>query len=253
MKNPDIALILAAAGIGSRFGSNKPKQFFELENLPIYMWSVISFGINEQISRIVIVTGAENIEAIDSRLSNKLSELDLKDIYSKVSYVSGGKSRQESVYKGLLSLKDSAPEYVLVHDAARPFISQTSIKKVIDTTTRYGAAILATEVTDTIKKAEGSNILKTLDRTQLFSAQTPQGAKFEWLLKGHVRALSDNFEVTDDASILEFENHPVRVVEGDRTNLKITVADDLIIANAIAKKFFGQINDLIKAKNNLRS
>ena len=253
MRNPDIALILAAAGVGSRLGGSEPKQFLELENWPLYMWSVVSFGINPSISRIVIVTQKTNIVSMESRLKKELSVLNLERVLAKVSIIEGGASRQESVYKGLLSLEEFSPDFVLVHDAARPFISQTSINRVIEATTEYGAAIPGFRVTDTIKKVEDSTVVSTLDRTELMNAQTPQGSKFKWLLAGHKNALRKSLEVTDDSSILEAENRPVRVVEGESTNIKITVAEDLIIASILAKKHYGQINALIKAKNNLRS
>lgn len=250
---PDIALILAAAGSGSRFDSKKPKQYLEILDMPLYMWSVYSFATNKNISRLIIVTREDGIAAIKETIKIKLKDLDVSDSYKKISVIAGGATRQESVYKGLQYLEKNPPDYVLIHDAARPFITSEQIDLISKEIIQYGAALLATPVTDTIKKADKSLVSETVDRSNLICAQTPQGGQFDWLLKGHQKAHESKITVTDDASILEAENHPVRVVEGDKTNIKITVKEDLVLGIAIAKNQFGQIIAKLAKKNNLRS
>ena len=221
--------------------------------MPLYMWSVYSFAANKNISRIVIVTREDGIEHMEKSIESKLLELDISNPDKKISVIAGGATRQESVYKGLQHLEKNPPEYVLIHDAARPFITSEQIDLISNELIEYGAALLATPVTDTLKKVENNRITKTIDRADLFSAQTPQGGRFEWLLKGHQKAHKSGISVTDDASILESENHPVRVVRGNKTNIKITVKEDLILGMAIAENQFGQIIAKLSQKNNLRS
>ena len=252
-KNSTFALVLAAAGIGSRFGGKSPKQFQELLDLPLYMWSIFTMGQLDEISYIVVATTASDVEKVTGDITNILKGTDLEVLLKKIFVIPGGDTRQASVYEGLKYLTQFSPEYVLVHDAARPFVDKSSVKDIIESITTYGAATLAIPVTDTIKLIEDKEIKETLDRSVLMSAQTPQGAKFEWLLKAHEKANAKALQVTDDAALLELENKVVRIVIGSKSNIKITVKEDMIIGQSIAKDVFGQINALLRTKNNLTS
>lgn len=252
----EYALVLAAAGIGARFfeeSSTKPKQCIDLLGMPLYMWSIVSFGINKNIGRIVLVSKEELIEEINATIQNFCIQNNLPAIYKKITIISGGKTRQESVFNGLSYLSANPPDYVLVHDAARPFVSQELINNIVEAVADAGAATAAIPVTDTIKEVEGQFITKTLNRAKLYMAQTPQAASFTQLLDGHRIAIRDKIDVTDDASILELQNHPVKIVPSTRSNIKITVKEDLANSMAVAQELLGQINELTRRKNNLNN
>ncbi len=251
----EVALILAAAGSGSRFTDDSdrsslkaPKQCLDLFGMPLYMWSLLSFGLNERIARIVFVTRKDLLESSDATIQNFVFQKGLSSIYEKVEIVKGGASRQESVYRGLKHLEQNPPACVLVHDAARPYVSQSLINEVIDNAIEHGAATPAIAVTDTIKRVEEGFIVETLDRSTLYQAQTPQASEFKKLLSGHERAREEAIEVTDDASILEREKTPVKLVPGTETNIKITVREDLVKSSQIAESILGQINEAISSK-----
>jgi len=206
------------------------------------MWCLLSFLANERIAEIVIVAHRDIQKQINLELDGQLTG----ERRQKVSVVPGGKTRQESVFCGLRQLADNAesPDYVLVHDAARPFIKQALIDTTIDAVIKYGACTVAVPVSDTIKKVEQGSVKETLDRSNLYAVHTPQAGRFDWLLKGHEEAALQNIAATDDAYILERANHEVKIVEGDKYNIKVTVPDDLQICAALSDMFLSQIMDV---------
>jgi 2-C-methyl-D-erythritol 4-phosphate cytidylyltransferase len=223
-----IAAIIPAAGSGERFGRDddgKAKQFLQLAGKPLYLWSLKEFCSNDRISQIVLLVPSADLEAV------KLETAQL----SKVSVITGGASRQKSVVKGLNFLCQSQPqpEYVLVHDAARPMLSQKMIQDSIDAVTEFGACTLAIPVSDTIKKTIEGTVSETVDRSQLVQIQTPQAAKFTWLLEAHEKAIADNLSTTDDSTILQHNGHKVHIVPGSAYNLKITNPEDLLICQSL--------------------
>lgn len=240
-----MAVVIAAGGIGSRFSSGsstKHKQCFELKGKPVYMWCLLSFLANKRIAEIVIVAHQDIQEQLKKELDDQLTG----DRRHKVSVVPGGTTRQESVFLGLqhLAVGVEIPDYVLVHDAARPFIKQSLIDSTIDTVIKYGACTVAVPVSDTIKKVERGSVKVTLDRSDLYAVHTPQAGRFDWLLAGHEAAANGNLAATDDAYILELANHEVKIVEGDKYNIKVTVPEDLQICAALSDMFVSQIMDV---------
>jgi 2-C-methyl-D-erythritol 4-phosphate cytidylyltransferase len=224
------AAILVAAGSGSRFSSgqsnHRPKQFLELKGQPIYSWALTTLLEHPQIDRVVVATLPEMVAEIKSAFQSE-----------KLHVTTGGAHRQESVWRGLSYLDEGEkPAYVLVHDAARPFLDRDLIDATIETVQKYGACTVATPASDTIKRVDGDLISETLDRDQLVLVQTPQAARFDWLIEGHRRAIENGFVTTDDASILEAAGRAVAVVQGSRWNIKITRPEDLIVAEALADR-----------------
>jgi 2-C-methyl-D-erythritol 4-phosphate cytidylyltransferase len=152
-----------------------------------------------------------------------------------IKVVPGGATRQESVYLGLVELdNDPRPDYVLVHDAARPFITRELVERSVNGAIEYGAFSTGMPPADTIKRIEGSEIKETLDRSNLILVQTPQGGRFDWLLAAHKKAAIEGAATTDDAAILEAAGHRVSIIRGASFNLKITQPDDLVLAEALA-------------------
>lgn len=209
-------------------GLDHPKQYHLLAGVPILVHTVRVFVSASCIDRIVVVVPADRVKTTASLLA----EYDLSDDTLQV--IGGGRRRQDSVKAGLDSLNNDV-DIVLVHDGARPLLSNGLISRCCDAAVQYGAAIAAVPVKDTLKKSGPDNrILHTVDREDLWQAQTPQAASLRLLLAAYDAA--GNRDVTDEASLLELAGTEVHLVEGSETNLKITRPDDLIIAEKIMQK-----------------
>lgn len=230
------AAVIAAGGSGSRFsassGAIKAKQFLELRGKPLYWWSLATLSRHHLLSQIVMVAPAVSL----SELAEELEELQrVTPLRQSINLVAGGATRQESVFNGLAFLKETGKhiDFVLVHDAARPFIDYETVERVIKYAIEYDACTVGAPVTDTIKRVDGSKVLETIPRDQLVSVQTPQAGRFGILYSAHVEARMAGYATTDDASILEWAGHDVRVVPGPAYNSKITHPLDLVIAEAL--------------------
>ena len=154
----------------------------------------------------------------------------------KLSVTTGGATRQASVFNGLKNLSQHTPQpdAVLVHDAARPFITANMIDDVIKCVEKEQACTVGSPVSDTVKRVDDNIIGATVDRTNLVAVQTPQAARFPELLKAHQRAEADGWVTTDDAAIMEMAGYKVNVVLSTRWNIKITTKEDLQICEALA-------------------
>jgi 2-C-methyl-D-erythritol 4-phosphate cytidylyltransferase len=150
----------------------------------------------------------------------------------KGSIVTGGKERQDSVYNGLQSLADDT-DIVLVHDGVRPLVTHKIIRESLRVAERDGACIAAVPVKDTIKRVQNNVVQKTLNRAELWQVQTPQTARYQWLMAAHSAARQQNYYTTDEAALLEWHGYPVSVINGDYNNIKITTPEDLAIARVI--------------------
>jgi 2-C-methyl-D-erythritol 4-phosphate cytidylyltransferase/2-C-methyl-D-erythritol 2,4-cyclodiphosphate synthase len=210
MERPRTALLLVAAGTGSRLGAEIPKQFLTLAGRP-----VIRHCVERLAPEVDVIQAVGDAAAIAAALTG-LAHLPV---------VPGGATRQESVRAGLEALAPHAPEVVLVHDAARPFVPTGTVAALQAALRDHKGAIPAVPVADTLKRGEGGRITETVPRAGLFRAQTPQAFHFGVLLDLH-RAAPDG--ATDDAAILEAAGHPVALVAGDEQNVKLTYKEDLV-------------------------
>ena len=218
--------IIVAAGSGKRFESDTPKQFLELLGKPVIFHTIGRFAGSSSIDKIVVVLAADRIDWFE-QASQKYS------ISKPIQTVEGGKSRAESVKNGFRAVAGDT-EYVAVHDAARPLVSVQEIERTIEGAHETGAACLTSPVIDTIKKVKGKRITGTVDRTSLRRAVTPQIFRYEILRE----ALSDSKldeSVTDECYLVEMIGGEIAFVEGSSRNIKITVRDDLIIAEALLR------------------
>ena len=227
MENNKCTVIIAAAGIGKRMGSDMPKQFLQIKGKPVLYYTVDAFEKNDNIDSVVIVTGRESIEYCRKEIVEKYAFKKVKAI------VEGGKERQNSVYNALNTITADT-DIVLIHDGARPFIMQEDINKVILSVKEYGSAVLAVKSKDTIKIADTDGFVsETPDRSFMWNIQTPQGFGFSVVKEAYDKAEKDGFIGTDDSSLVERLGKRVKLVEGHYTNIKITTKDDLIIAESI--------------------
>lgn len=222
-----VAAIIPAAGSGIRMGLSSPKQFYELEGIPILVHTLRVFQQVESVGSIIVVVPAESCGLVQ----NLVDQYQL-DKVTRV--IEGGKERQDSVSAGLETLGDEI-ELVLVHDGVRPFVSTTVIEECLEEAEKSGAAMAAIPVKDTLKAVSSRNVIeKTINRDGVWQAQTPQAAKTALLKEAYrLAAAKKDFIATDEAGLLEILGYPVKVVAGSEKNIKITRPEDLVIAKAI--------------------
>ena len=217
-----VAAIIAAGGRGARLGADRPKQFLELGGRSILELSLAALAASDRINDIVIALPADYLDAGSKALKKAVSK--------PLAFVSGGNRRQDSVSNAFAKTSPKA-DVILIHDAARPFVTQAVIERTIDGARTYGAAIAAVAAKDTVKQAgapkpDGSRLIRgTVPRENVFLAQTPQAFQRDIL----ARALAEGqgIEATDEAMLVERLGLPVHVVEGDERNVKITTEQDL--------------------------
>ena len=226
-KKEKVSALIVAGGVGSRMGADIPKQFLKLFGKPVIAHTIEAFEKNDCIDEIVIVTLEDYIvfckDIVDSFGFSKVKKI-----------VSGGSTRQESVYKGLMEITG---EYVLIHDGARPIVSQKVIENCVGTVTTSSACAVGVKVNDTLKIADDNKIItSTPDREHMYSIQTPQAFSTSEITEAHKFAVESGFVGTDDAVLYERLGKNVKIVEGDYSNIKITSPIDISIAEAYLGK-----------------
>jgi len=222
--------VIVAGGNSVRFGGDLPKQFKEICGRPMLAWTVEKFQKADSIDNIIIVAPEDSLVYVSENI------IDPYDFDKVTKIVAGGKTRQESVYNGLQALPIST-EFVAIHDGARPLVKTEDINRVIDVAERDNSAILAIPVADTLKRVVDSYIITTINREQLFCAQTPQVFQYDLIIEAH-KDLAKNADnsLTDDAQLIESRGFKVKIVEPTGLNLKITNQQDMEIAEAILGK-----------------
>ncbi|HEV8431501.1 MAG TPA: 2-C-methyl-D-erythritol 4-phosphate cytidylyltransferase [Pyrinomonadaceae bacterium] len=218
--------IIAAAGAGTRMASDRPKQFLLLAGMPVIFHTLKRFEQCDSIHEVIVVLPAEESAGF-------LSLAGRYGLRKVARVVPGGATRADSVKRGLLAIRSATAEIVAVHDGVRPFVTVEEIDATIAAARDDGAAILAAPVTDTIKHIGDSRVLRTLDRTGLRRALTPQCFRYEVLRQAYRHADVSDPSLTDESALVEQLGHTVTVVEGSARNIKITTAEDFVIAEAI--------------------
>ena len=213
------AALIVAAGRGSRIGGRRPKQYESVGGRPLLCRAIAAFADSPGIAPIQVVIHDDDRAFYDEAAAG----------FDGLSApVIGGASRQESVLNGLEALLATAPDRVLIHDGARPFVDGGTISRVIAALDGHDGAIAAVPVTDTIKRAEGDLIAETVERDGLWAAQTPQGFRFAGILAAHRKAAADGMrDFTDDAAVAQWAGLSVAVVAGSTANRKVTTPADL--------------------------
>ncbi len=227
-----VAIVLAA-GTGKRMNTAQKKQYISLKGYPILYYSLKAFE-ESQIERIVLVTGEEELSYCQNEIVKKYG-------FQKVTaVVAGGKERYHSVYNGLMAAK--GPDYVLIHDGARPFVTQDIIMRTLDGARAWGACVAGMPAKDTIKIADKDGFAKdTPDRSKVWVVQTPQSFSYDLILPAYQNLIEmeqngHTVTVTDDAMVLElFGCNKVKLAEGSYDNIKITTPSDLSVAENIIR------------------
>lgn len=222
--------VVPAAGSATRMGLGYSKAYADLGGKPLLGRTVESLLASSFVDK---VTVAVKQDEIDLCISEVVDKLGLPD---RVEVIAGGQERQETIDRLLLAAPGDR-DLVLIHDGARPLVTRALIHKVLETAAKWGAAIAAIPVTDTLKKSldGGYTISGTVNRQGLYRAQTPQAFHRDLISSAHRKARKEGWEVTDDASLMEQMGYEVRIVEGDERNIKITTLDDLELARWIVQ------------------
>ena len=231
------AAIIVAAGRGTRAGGEVPKQYADLAGTPVLARTVAAFADHSAIDCIQVVIHRDDTNAYASACSGTAA----------LPPVIGGATRQESVMAGLAALEATRPQHVLIHDAARPFVDAETIDRVIAALATHDGAIPALPIADTVKRAADGRISETIDRSGLWTAQTPQGFHFDAIVAAHRKAQeSGRSDLTDDAAVAEWSGLSVAVVEGSSDNRKLTTPADIDTAQR------RMITDLVLAQADVR-
>lgn len=221
-----VAIILAA-GEGARFGADRPKQFAMALGKPILWYALAAFQSASSIDDIVLVAPQEELEyAREAFLSN--SPLDK---IGKV--IAGGSTRSDSARLGLAAIPIST-EIIAIHDGARPTVAPSDINRVVKTARAERAAILASPVTSTLKRAAAKYIINTVEREGLYLAETPQAFRAD-LIREAYQKLGEDSSPTDDAQLVEALGFKVCIVESEFLNIKVTTKKDIALVEAILK------------------
>ena len=229
----NIAMILAS-GTGTRMGNTDcPKQFLPIYNKPLIVHTIEAFEMHEEVEYIIVVTNENYIDQVKVWCK----QYDLGKVRS---VVAGGNSRQISVYNGLKAVEElvsSPDDIIVIHDAARPLISQKIINDNINVCKEFGAVDTVIKASDTIIRSKDNEIISDIpNRNELYQGQTPQTFKFQIIKDAHEKALKEAIpNVTDDAKLVLSFGIDVHLVEGSAQNFKITTFDDLMMLKALLK------------------
>lgn len=229
----DVSVILLSAGTGKRMKASIPKQYLKLLGREIALRSLDVFLACNSVTEIVVVCADE----YRSLFEQHVESLGLKDV-PKILFANGGKERQDSVANGLAKVSS---DLVAVHDGARPLVTVEEVEHVIGEAREFGAALLAVPTKATIKQSlknsEGNPLVSdTPDRSTLWEAHTPQVMRTELLRRGFDFAAESGMAVTDDVSLVEALKEPVKITQGEYTNIKVTTPEDIAVAEAILKQ-----------------
>lgn len=229
MEKPRTSVIIPAAGLGRRMNASVSKQYLQLNGKPILAHTLDAFENCPMIDEIVLVINQGELELCQEQVIEAYP-------YTKIKLVAGGNTRQESVYAGLEAVNPQT-RIVLIHDGARPLISESVIRKSIAETLKHRATVVAVPAKNTIKVINEDGFVEaTPDRNYLVEIQTPQTFDYDLIREAHQKALESGVVGTDDAFLVEWLKIPVKIVVGDYTNIKITTPEDLTIAEAIIKQ-----------------
>lgn len=224
MRQPYVSAIIAGAGLGKRMGGKVRKPLLTIEGRPILIYTLRNLVRVESIREVILVVNKQDLALVQKELGQDLTSLRVSDV------IPGGPHRFDSVKLGLKHVSEEA-DLVLIHDAVRPFVPPELVEKVIARAAATGAAILATPVIDTVKKVSQGRITGTVDRLNLWQAQTPQVFRREIIQAAYEVRHPD--KTSDDAQLVERTGRRVAIVAGSPKNFKITTPADLELAKGV--------------------
>jgi 2-C-methyl-D-erythritol 4-phosphate cytidylyltransferase len=227
-----VTAIIVAAGAGRRLGGETPKTFLPLVGRPILLRTVDRFLAAASIAKVIVVVAPDQLARAGALLAENS---EIKD-FARWQLQGGGATRQESVRRGL-ELTGPDDEIIAIHDGARPFVTTALIDRCVAAARKHGAVVAGVPARDTIKRVSDDHwVESTLARGPLWQIQTPQAFRRYIITAAHQWAAKAGIQATDDAALVEQQGGSVFVLEGDRTNLKITFADDVELAEAMIRQ-----------------
>jgi 2-C-methyl-D-erythritol 4-phosphate cytidylyltransferase len=230
MRNKRAVAIIVGAGQGVRMGSDIRKQYMMLGERPVLAHAVLAFEQCDAIEAIFLVIPLGDEEVCKREVISPLQ------LQKPVTLVTGGATRQESVFNGLRAV-DGQSDLVAIHDGVRPLVRIEDISECVKTAEKYGGCILALEASDTIKTVDVEDrVVVTMKRHMIRMAQTPQAFRYGLILEAHITAQKEGYVGTDDAELAERRGEGIKVVPGDPYNIKITTPEDLKLAEALLMK-----------------
>ena len=228
-----VAGVIPAAGSGVRMGGHIAKPFLQLDGREILALTLDVFERCTVIDEVWVIVAATHLSACRQSIIERYGFSKVRDV------VAGGASRQESVWRGLQRL-DAAVDLVVVHDGVRPFVTELMLQETLDCAAQRGAAVAAVPLRDTLKRvSEEGEVEATVPRENLWRVQTPQAFQRHLLMAAYQRAWEQGLHATDDANLVESMGHPVQVISGLESNLKITTPEDLILSERLLRKLRG--------------
>lgn len=230
MQRVKVSAIVVAAGKGKRMERTYNKQYIALEEKPILAHTLTHFENHDAVDEVIVVVGKGEVQFCKEQIVEKYHLQKVKKV------IEGGKERYHSVYNGLKAASEES-EVVLIHDGARPFLTEEIVNKGIAAAKVHGSSITGVPVKDTIKVIDGEGFVKdTLKRDNLWQVQTPQTFKKEVILQAHQKREKENLSVTDDAMLVEKLGMKVKMVLGSYENIKMTTPEDLDVGEAILRR-----------------
>ena len=221
------AVLIMAAGAGERYAGTEPKVLSPILRRPVIVWSAERFARHREVDSIIVVVAPGH----ETRVRDVLGDHHVGKI---TGVVAGGSTRQESVRLGLDGL-DGVYDTVLIHDAARPCLTAALISRVCDALRTHDAVVPVWPVVETLVRESDGSIDAILDRVHISGAQTPQGFRVSLIARAHRNAIAKGFSSSDDGSLVFALGEKVRTIPGERTNIKITYAEDAPVAEAILR------------------
>lgn len=236
-ENQKIAVVIPAAGSGSRMGTKEVKTFLKLRGKDLIQWTLEPFVASEWIDQIVIVGRKQEEERFVTLIQQIETERQAAGMTCPhLSFAIGGADRIESVYSGLLQLQEDIA-FVMVHDGARPLVTEEVIERNLRDTLEHNASVICVPVKDTIKIANDEHFVQeTPDRSRLFAIQTPQSFERNLLLRAYEQGRMQGLTATDDSGLVEAFGHPVKLTLGSYSNIKVTTPEDLLLAERILEE-----------------
>jgi 2-C-methyl-D-erythritol 4-phosphate cytidylyltransferase len=222
-------VVILSAGKGNRMKAKINKQFLMLQNKPVIAYALAAFEQCSEIDEIIVVVASDELEYFNTNILHKFDFHKVKEV------VAGGPERQQSAYNGLKSVSQDS-EIILIHDGARPFVSQQTIINCINEAKIYGAASAGMPSKDTIKIVDQNGIVtSTPPRDRVWQTQTPQAFKKALIIEAHEIARHKQITATDDAMLIEMLGYPVKMVTATYENIKITTPEDLSLGEQLIK------------------
>lgn len=226
-----VTAIIVAAGKGTRMQDVRRKQYLSLAGLPILTRTLVVFDKCERVEQIILVIPQDDFNFCQKNI------LKPAGLSGRIILVAGGERRQDSVFNGLKAV-DSGCSIVVIHDGVRPFLQNDQLIACIEGARESGACIMGVPANETLKQVNAADhIIQTLERDDVWLAQTPQAFRYDLIRKAHESACVEGYSATDDASLVERLGGTVKIITGSRHNIKITIQEDFETAQNILANF----------------